>query len=165
MDSEVWGPHGWIFLHSITMTYPKIPNEIDKQRYKNFFVNLQNLLPCEKCKEHYKQNLISTPIDNHLDCRKSLVEWLIEIHNKVNESLGKKRLSFDEVMTYYNNLYYGDGNKPTFLEKHREWFSLRRISIVLLILFIILFIIVRYRKNIQNYLNSIVKNSKKPKYF
>ena len=37
MDPEVWGPHGWYFLHSITLAYPDNPTDDDKTYHKNFF--------------------------------------------------------------------------------------------------------------------------------
>mgnify|MGYP000285764461 FL=1 len=89
MDAEVWGPGAWLFLHSITMTYPEKPGEMEKQFYKNFFANLGNVLPCPTCKEHYNQNLADSPIEGHLNSRRSLVEWLVEVHNKVNIKNGK----------------------------------------------------------------------------
>ena len=30
MNPKFWGPHGWIFLHTVTMNYPKEPNNQDK---------------------------------------------------------------------------------------------------------------------------------------
>ena len=37
MDPKVWGPNAWIFLHSITMNYPKNPTNEDKEKYRTFF--------------------------------------------------------------------------------------------------------------------------------
>jgi len=48
MNPKFWGPHAWIFLHSVTMNYPKEPNNQDKTLYRNFFSSLKRVLPCEK---------------------------------------------------------------------------------------------------------------------
>ena len=82
MDSKVWGPGGWLFLHSITMTYPESPTEMDKQFYKNFFLNVGNVLPCKKCKQHYNENLKKHNIEEHLNSRDSMVRWMIKMHNE-----------------------------------------------------------------------------------
>ena len=37
MDPKIWGPPGWLFLHTITFNYPTNPTEEDKKYYKNFF--------------------------------------------------------------------------------------------------------------------------------
>ena len=44
MNPKFWGPHGWYFLHSVTMHYPKNPSEQEKQIYFNFFKSLENVL-------------------------------------------------------------------------------------------------------------------------
>lgn len=105
MDPNVWGKHGWIFLHSITMAYPEKPTQNDKVNYKNFFELLSNVLPCDVCREHFKQYINEIPIDNALVNKKKLVEWLINLHNKTNESLGKPVLNYSEVIDIYKNLY------------------------------------------------------------
>ena len=33
----VWGPAGWLFLHSIAQNYPWKPTEEQKEWYYNFF--------------------------------------------------------------------------------------------------------------------------------
>lgn len=105
MDPSVWGKHGWIFLHSVTMAYPDFPSENDKQNYKNFFNLLTVVLPCSVCREHLKQYINETPIEKYLSCKKKLVEWLIYIHNQTNKSLGKPILSYQEVIEIYKKLY------------------------------------------------------------
>jgi len=105
MDPSVWGKHGWIFLHSVTMAYPDNPSENDKQNYKSFFHLVSLVLPCNVCREHLKQYMNEIPIDKYLTCKKKLVEWLITIHNKTNQSLGKPILSYQEVIEIYKKLY------------------------------------------------------------
>ena len=111
MDPKVWGPHAWIFLHSITLNYPSYPTkQVIKQHY-DFFTNLFYVIPCDKCRQHYKQNLVKYPLTNKiLSSRENLIKWLINIHNSVNEMQGKKQYSYDEVINIYNNLYNNASN-------------------------------------------------------
>jgi len=53
MNPEVWGPHTWIFLHSISLNYPKCPTRKDKDNMRNFIVSLKGVLPCDNCKENF----------------------------------------------------------------------------------------------------------------
>mgnify|MGYP006225369579 FL=1 len=101
MNPKFWGPHGWIFLHSVTMNYPKNPSNNDKQLYRNFFSSLTRVLPCEKCAYHYKQHIKDDPIEPALENRDKLVRWLIKIHNKVNADLGKPHYSYEQVIEEY----------------------------------------------------------------
>ena len=38
---KVWGPHGWKFIHYVTLGYPEKPNNAQKERYKAFFLLLK----------------------------------------------------------------------------------------------------------------------------
>jgi len=104
-NNNVWGPPAWTFLHTITYNYPENPSDNDKKNYHNFFMNLQHVLPCEKCKGHYKQNIQKYDLNNSLDNREDLVKWLIDLHNDVNRDNGKRVWSYSEVYNKYDNLH------------------------------------------------------------
>ena len=38
MTPDVWGPHGWKFIHYITLGYPEYPTQMQKDKYKAFFL-------------------------------------------------------------------------------------------------------------------------------
>ena len=101
MNPKFWGPHAWIFLHSLTFNYPKEPTEKDKQIYVSFFKSLENILPCEKCAYHYKRHLEEYPIEEALETRETMVQWLISVHNEVNKELGKPLYTYDQVIEEY----------------------------------------------------------------
>ena len=101
MNPKFWGPHAWIFLHSVTMNYPKEPTEKDKLIYINFFKELQHILPCEKCAYNYKRHLEDFPIEEALDSREKMIQWFINIHNEVNKELGKPIYTYDQVIEEY----------------------------------------------------------------
>lgn len=105
MNNNIWGPKAWFFLHTITFNYPDNPSNNDKKNYKNFFESLQFTLPCKVCKEHYINHIKDYPIDNYLDTKETLVNWLIIIHNEVNKILNKPILDYKQVIEQYNNIY------------------------------------------------------------
>ena len=98
---NIWGPHGWKFLHYVSLGYPQEPTENDKRYYKDFYTSLQNVLPCATCQGNYKKNLSELPIDNALQSRDSLVKWVIDVHNKVNKETNKRELRYDEAIQLY----------------------------------------------------------------
>jgi hypothetical protein len=106
MDPNIWGPKFWFSLHSVSFTYPFNPDEKDKERYKIFFGLLEHLLPCVLCRKNYSKNIKNHPIDKHLNSRKSLVYWLLDIHNMVNKENGKPTMTKDELIENYQR-YYG----------------------------------------------------------
>ena len=101
IQPKLWGPHGWKFMHYISLGYPINPTSKDKINYKNFYYSLQDILPCEKCAINYQKNINEYPIDNQLKNRDTLVKWVIDIHNKVNKELGKKELNYEEAAQFY----------------------------------------------------------------
>lgn len=101
MNPKFWGSHAWIFLHSITMNYPKEPTDKDKQIYVNFFKELQYIIPCEKCAYNYKRHLEDFPIEEALETREMMIQWLINVHNEVNKELGKPIYTYDRVIEEY----------------------------------------------------------------
>ena len=103
MMTKVWGPPGWMFLHTVTYGYPY---EIDhnnhdhiirKEYMKTFFKSVGNVLPCKYCRESYNNFIKQLPIDNHLNSRKDLVKWLYDIHNKVNDKLGVPKCNIPTI--------------------------------------------------------------------
>lgn len=131
MDPTVWGPKLWFALHTITFVYPKNPTINDKKYYYDFFDNLKNVIPCDLCKQHYKQHLQNNPIMPHLNSQDSLIKWLIHLHNEVNISLGKKVYSYNEVMDIYK-IHYNDKTETTSNNR------ILKFSIIIIILALIL---------------------------
>jgi len=100
LGPNIWGPHGWKFIHYVTLAYPiDNPDEETKNNYKNFFTLLQFVLPCKICANHYAENLKKLPLsDDVLSSRIGLVKWAIDMHNIVNESKGKPIMSYEDAV-------------------------------------------------------------------
>jgi len=110
MDVNLWGPPFWFILHTITMNYPDKPSYVEKRHHFDFFNNLQYVLPCDVCREHYRANFKKNPIESYLDNKKSLVEWGVRMHNEVNLMSGKSAFTTEQVVKKYLSLYNnGDG--------------------------------------------------------
>ena len=134
MIPEIWGPHGWIFLHTITLNYPENPTKEDKFYHKELFNNLKYTLPCKKCANHYALNLVKYPLEPALESRSKFVNWLIDIHNEVNKKNGKRVYSYEEVYKIYSDMY--DVKKKTN--------NLNLILIIIISLIIIYFLYNKY---------------------
>ena len=114
---QVWGPHGWQFIHYITLGYPNNPTFVQKQNYKNFFLSLSNVLPCSICAAHYNENIIKYPLtDEILSSRRNLTFWAIDIHNLVNEFNGKPILNYDDALKLI-----GSDEKCSFIENNKNY--------------------------------------------
>ena len=140
MDPNIWGPHAWHFLHTITLSYPTNPTEKQKKTYKLFFHNLVNILPCSKCSSNYNFHINQLPIEPFLKNRKTLVSWLIQIHNMTNKHL-KKNVFFtiNDFTQHYKSLYSKQHN-------NHISYSSYLLYITSFIIFLILFICIFYNQ-------------------
>jgi hypothetical protein len=141
MNPKIWGPHAWIFLHTITLNFPENPTPEQKKYYKIFFETLSQIIPCDKCRFNYAKKIKNYPVN--VDSKKDLVEWLLFIHNDVNRSNGKKELNFNEFINKYRELYT---LKPK-SEKESKYIQIKKeyinYSVLLLIVILIISLIKR----------------------
>lgn len=103
--NNIWGPHFWYVIHLVAFSYPDKPNDLHKLSYKNFFESFANVLPCQNCRDHYKTHLSKHPITPYLDNSILLNKWVIELHNRVNQSLNKPTMSYESVLRLYTNFH------------------------------------------------------------
>ena len=145
---DVWGPHGWKFIHYITLGYPNSPNEKDKERYSNFFNTLKYVIPCSICGNHFRQNLEKYPLnDEVLSSKEKLIEWGITMHNMVNMKNNKKVYTYeeglDEILKNKDSCSIKEDmmNIPS-----RKSYSIEMCISILINIALILFIIVKLSK-------------------
>jgi hypothetical protein len=107
MQTRVWGPAGWIFLHCIAQNYPQEPTDEQREQYRSFFRLVGNVLPCRYCRESYDVfiNQPDTRLDNAaMKNRTTFTKWLYDIHNKINRKLGiKDPITFRQVTEKYES--------------------------------------------------------------
>ena len=130
MHPEIWGPSGWIFLHTITFNYPINPTQEQKTKHKELFENLIYTLPCARCAQHYSNNLKKYPLDEALKTKDTLINWLIDIHNEVNKKNGKRVYSYEEVRQIYADMYSMNNKKI-------NWNTILIFIIILLVIYFI----------------------------
>lgn len=139
-----WGPPSWKFLHYITLSYPDNPSQKDKIRMYNFFIIIKDLLPCEKCRYNYNEHLVKFPLTYEiLSSRFTLVNWLINIHNEVNITLGKNIITYNEFLEIYVNNEYNSKINPSF----NLQMSTKTMTIFLIIILIFVLLLAIKLKN------------------
>lgn len=133
-NPEIWGPHAWFFLETITLGYPTNPTEKEKSDTKNFFYALQFIIPCEKCRINYNDHLNKHPLtDTVLENRDNLFHWIVDIHNLVDPN---KSISYNDTYNFYISKFEGNNeNKKIFRNK-----KLKNTLIILIIIIIVILI-------------------------
>lgn len=103
--TTVWGPALWHSLHTISFNYPVKPTYDDKKHYKEFMLNLVNVLPCKYCRENLKRNYKVFPLT--MECmknRNSFSRYVYRLHERVNKNLGKNSgLSYCDIRERYEH--------------------------------------------------------------
>jgi hypothetical protein len=120
LDPKIWGPHYWFFLHTLSMTYPKNPNAVNKKKYYEFIQNLPLFIPVESISGEFSKLLDKYPVAPYLDNRESFIQWVHFIHNKINEKLEKPQISLNEFYVKYYEEYKPNDVKMLEFYKLRE---------------------------------------------
>tara|TARA_Y100000991_G_scaffold163808_1_gene125765 strand:+ start:109 stop:540 length:432 start_codon:yes stop_codon:yes gene_type:complete len=105
LEPNVWGPHYWFFLHSITFTYPKNPTSATKKKYYDFIHNLPLFIPHKNISKKFVTYLDAYPLTPYLDSSTNFQKWMLFIHNKINKSIGKEELTYYDLVNNFNDLY------------------------------------------------------------
>jgi len=135
LDSKVWGPHYWFFLHTIAITYPLHPNTMTKKKYYEFIHNIPTFIPVDSMSKYFSRLLDEYPVTPYLDSRDAFIRWMHFIHNKINERLEKPKISLEEFYKEYYEAYKTKENK------WGDWVKKRGKIIYFFLLFFLLFII------------------------
>ena len=105
MLTTVWGPGMWHFLHTMSFNYPSKPTHLDKKHYCDFILNLQNVLPCGKCRDNLKNNFKKLPfLKKHMKNRETFSKYVYDLHETINTMLNKTSgLSYQDVRERYEH--------------------------------------------------------------
>jgi hypothetical protein len=109
IDPDLWGPYFWNVIHLTSFGYPDNPNNLDKQSYLDFYLNLGKVLPCDSCSNSCI-SFMENPrcnLNDALNSRDSLIKWTYDLHNTVNEKLEKK---YSQTFESFNKNYISNLN-------------------------------------------------------
>jgi hypothetical protein len=103
--TSVWGPAMWHYIHTMSFNYPVEPTPENKKHYREFVLNLRNVLPCKYCRINLTNNLKKKPLQMcHMKSRESFSRYIYELHETVNRMLNKKsNLTYCDVRDRYEN--------------------------------------------------------------
>jgi len=105
MLTSVWGPALWHYMHTMSFNYPIKPTSNDKKHYKEFILNLKNVLPCGKCRKNLVKNFKRLPLTNKdMESRDTFSKYIYDLHEIINIMLGKKsNLTYEDIRERYEH--------------------------------------------------------------
>ena len=105
MQTNIWGPAQWHFLHTMSFNYPVNPTLKDKKHYRDYVLNLRYVLPCKYCRINLANNLKKKPLQMcHMKSRETFSRYIYELHETINRMLNKKsNLTYCDVRERYEH--------------------------------------------------------------
>jgi hypothetical protein len=105
MLTSVWGPPMWHYLHAMSFNYPHEPTCENKRNYQSFILNLENVLPCGKCRKNLKKNFKKLPLTwKDMKSRATFSRYIYNLHELINKMLGKNSgLTYEMVRERYEH--------------------------------------------------------------
>lgn len=101
----IWGPSAWHFMHTMSFNYPVNPSVQDKIHYREYILNLVNVLPCGKCRKNLCKNFQKLPLKmSHMNSRSNFSKYIYDLHELINSMLNKKSgLTYQEIKERYEH--------------------------------------------------------------
>jgi hypothetical protein len=101
LSPMIWGNSIWACIHYVALGAPIRFTPEDKQNYKNFFLSIGPVLPCQKCSYNFQKHLFEIPIDDYLISNQKLFEWTVKLHNLVNLEQNKPQWTVEQSKLFY----------------------------------------------------------------
>ena len=89
--TAVWGPLGWMALHSMASLYPDTPAQSEKALMRSWLDLFAGTITCPSCQGHF-QELLETyraRFPQMLESRAAFLMFTFRAHNSVNHRLQK----------------------------------------------------------------------------
>lgn len=106
--TAIWGPLGWMTLHSTAFAYPESPSASEKDLMYSWLDMFRDTITCPSCKAHFTETLgkYRSQFPNMLQNRHEFVMFTFRAHNAVNKRLNKPVYSTVEdcMNTLRNNV-------------------------------------------------------------
>jgi hypothetical protein len=103
-EPGVWGPSMWRLLHGLAEKLGKHTTMVliqDEERaWLHFLRSVENVIPCKRCKEHYRNWSLKNRIDGATG-RLAARAWLWGLHNEVNTERKVQGTALNEMEAIY----------------------------------------------------------------
>ena len=104
---KIWGPLYWANFHISSISYPKNPTPVIRERMKHRILAIPYELPCQICRIHASAYIDGKreDIEDIVSCRDSLFRFYVDFHNAVNARLGKPKWSYEQAYRHYSKAF------------------------------------------------------------
>jgi len=147
MKPQIWGPTAWNYLHLSSFNYPDNPSDIEKNNSKLFLEYFGKTLPCVKCQNNFQKHIQTFDLNSVLDSKVNYINFIWQLHNKINKDQGKEELPFNDFIKIYKEVLDSEYLNP--LQQLKTNKIYRNLLIVLVLIIILLVILGYYKLKVQ----------------
>ena len=100
--TSIWGPLGWMTLHSVATCYPVTPSQAEKELMYSWLDMFRDTITCPHCRDHFTSMLQTyrSSFPTMLNSRQDFSLFTFRAHNAVNRRLKKPlHLTLEDCMT------------------------------------------------------------------
>ena len=101
INPKQWGSHGWLFMQYVALGYPNNPSNEQKSAYYNFFLSIGKVIPCKDCQVHYTDFEKLHSLEEALESKTKLTNWVYEAHNNANSLSNKPNFTSSQFLETY----------------------------------------------------------------
>ena len=102
MTKAVWGPATWKLLHCMVLKVNSLePSQLVE--LKNTIMRIVSNLPCPYCTAHAMSTMTTSNFKT-ISSINDLKMFMFQFHNKVNQQVNKKLITYDEHLPLYCEL-------------------------------------------------------------
>ena len=89
--TAIWGPMGWMTLHSVSTLYPETPTDSEKKLLATWLDMFRDTITCHFCKTHFTEMLATyrSKFPMMMNSRLEFMAFAFRAHNTVNRRLNK----------------------------------------------------------------------------
>ena len=106
--TAIWGPLGWMTLHSVATSYPERPTAAERNLMTAWLDMFRDTITCPSCKGHFTELMQAyrARFPNMMESRQEFAMFSFRAHNTVNRRLNKPIYASleDCLETLRNNL-------------------------------------------------------------
>ena len=112
-ENREWGPFVWSILHGMAERATRIITPLYEKDERRAWIGLLQatgpMLPCSDCREHYAQWIKEHPVTGILQLQNNqlrdwISRWVYDLHQNVNNRLGKTGILFEELTPRYGSV-------------------------------------------------------------
>ena len=111
-DTADWGPILWKILHGLAeKAQQSLINADEVRQWQKLITSTGVFLPCEHCRQHFKQYSLKYPITNittipFTQIKQWIKTWLLNLHNEINASATprKPEFTYDALEAEYSRV-------------------------------------------------------------